>query len=287
MADGGPAAATPAAAPVYRRWMSPEIRGAWNSGFRGQNTRIVVVDDFRSGETDWGNLGNGGAWRTHGQWTRLQASMIAPGAELRSVDFNTHDPVYARSTGLTVVNLSYTIQEYPGQPIIGNQLPPQERSLWNHARRGTAVLVQAAGNYSIPMGGTTSNGTVDYLSLGLLGSRSVLFVGALDRNGTVNNKARIADYSNRAGNNRGFQNRFLTVGVREDLTGLAGTSFAAPIVSGYAAVLGSKFRNATPAQISNQLLNTARTDTIRNYRRNVHGRGEASIARALAPSSLR
>ncbi len=83
-----------------------------------------------------------------------------------------------------------------------------------------------------------------------------------------------------------MQNQFLAVGVRDDLTGLNGTSFAAPVVSGYAAVLGSKFTTATPVQITNQLLNTARTDTILNYSTAVHGRGEASIARALAPASI-
>jgi subtilisin family serine protease len=77
------------------------------------------------------------------------------------------------------------------------------------------------------------------------------------------------------------------VGVRTDVMGLAGTSFAAPIVSGYASVLGSKFTRATPTQITNQLLNTARSDTIFNYSAAEHGRGEASIARALAPASIR
>lgn len=213
--------------------------------------------------------------------------MLAPEAITEAIDFNSDDRVVSQDRGLTVINLSYTIPDRPGPRIAEHRLAPLHRSIWSHARQGTAVLVQSAGNQRITMGGTDSNGNVDHLSWGLLGSPSAIFVGALDRNGTVKNKAMLADYSNRAGDIRSFQNRFLTVGVRNDVTGLRGTSFAAPIVSGYAAVLGSKFRNATPAQISNQLLNTARTDTIRNYRRNVHGRGEASIARALAPSSLR
>jgi subtilisin family serine protease len=76
------------------------------------------------------------------------------------------------------------------------------------------------------------------------------------------------------------------VGVDESKMKMEGTSFAAPIVAGYAAVLGSKFTSATPDQIVDQLLSTARRDTISNYSVSVHGQGEASLYRALAPSSL-
>ena len=70
-------------------------------------------------------------------------------------------------------------------------------------------------------------------------------------------------------------------------TGLYGTSFAAPVVTGYAAILGSKFRSATPTQVTNQLLATARTDTVTNYTASRFGRGEASLSRALAPVVIR
>ncbi|MCU0927590.1 MAG: hypothetical protein MUF44_16895, partial [Hydrogenophaga sp.] len=63
--------------------------------------------------------------------------------------------------------------------------------------------------------------------------------------------------------------------------------FAAPVVSGYAAILGSKFKTATPVAITNQLLNTARRDTVKGYNAAVHGRGEASLTRALAPVAIR
>lgn len=283
-----PSAVTPkpAVTPVYRRWMSPEIRLAWNAGFRGQNTRIVVVDDFTSKDRFSGNLGPGKVTQRHGTWVRQQAGMIAPAAEMRTLDYYSNERVTARSTGLTVVNLSYGIFGRPGITIIESELAPQERSIVRHARLGTAVVVQAAGNDGVAVGTPEAGGHVDYLSLALIGKQSAIFVGALDRNGTVTNKARIEGYSNYAGKRRAVQDRFLMVGVRDDVTGIAGTSFAAPIVSGYAAVLGSKFRGASATQISNRLLNTARTDTIRNYRRDVHGRGEASIGRAIAPSRI-
>ena len=71
--------------------------------------------------------------------------------------------------------------------------------------------------------------------------------------------------------------------VSTDMPGV----FAAPIVTGYTAILGSKFTAATPVQITNQLLNTARKDTISGYNVAVHGRGEASLTRALAPVSIK
>jgi len=39
--------------------------------------------------------------------------------------------------------------------------------------------------------------------------------------------------------------------------------------------------------IANQLLNTARTDTVTGYNAAIYGRGEASLTRALAPASIR
>ena len=79
----------------------------------------------------------------------------------------------------------------------------------------------------------------------------------------------------------------LVVGVDGARTGLYGTSFAAPIITGYSAILSSKFTNASSTQIANQLLNTARQDTISNFNAATHGRGEASITRSLAPINIR
>ena len=131
----------------------------------------------------------------------------------------------------------------------------------------------------------------------MIGADSVILAGAVNRNGGTNHgcfwfycwddRAEIAGYSNYAGDNRDIQDHFLVVGVERDWTGMAGTSFAAPIISGYASIVGSKFNTATPAQITSRLLDTARTDTVRNYNVAVHGQGEASLSRAIAPSSIR
>ena len=84
------------------------------------------------------------------------------------------------------------------------------------------------------------------------------------------------------------QQQYLVVGVDSSQMVAAGTSFAAPIISGYAAILGDKFTDENgvapgATQVVDRLLSTARTDTIRNYDPYYHGQGEASIANAVAP----
>lgn len=281
------AKATPTAkTPQYQSWMSSEIAGAWSSGFKGQGATITVVDDFSSSRFYSGNLGTGTQSLRHGEWTRLEASMIAPSAAMASHDFNSGRAVALARTGLNVANLSYGMFAKSGYSVSQIGWSAQETSLINYATNGSAVISKAAGNDAVAVGASNKAGNTDYLNLALVGTQSAIFVGALDRNGTTTQKANLASYSNFAGAGETVQRQFLTVGVRGDLTNLYGTSFAAPIVSGYAAVLGSKFTTATPTQITSRLLDTARTDTINDYSANIHGRGEASIARALAPTAI-
>ena len=271
--------------PVLRSWMSPEIADAWRQGYQGQGVTVTVVDAFSGGRLT-GSLGTGVLSRTHGEWTRDQIIMTAPKAAIRSQDFSDTRGV-ALSRGLNVLNLSYGMIAEAGYSVSQIGWGAREASIIRYARDGNAVVVKAAGNDAVAVGAATLDGYQDYLGSALIGTRTGIFVGALNDHGTVDRKASLAWYSNTAGDDARVQDKFLVVGVTGHLTGLYGTSFAAPIVSGYAAVLGSKFTKATPEQISNQLLNTARTDTILGYERALHGRGEASIARALAPSAIR
>ena len=128
---------------------------------------------------------------------------------------------------------------------------------------------------------------MDYLNTALRGATSAIYVGALSKNGAPTAKASLANYSNTAGTDLTTQNQFIVVGVDNSKTGLSGTSFAAPVISGYAAILGSKFTQASPTDITNQLLSTARIDTVVKYNPATYGRGEASLSRALAPVSMK
>jgi hypothetical protein len=268
---------------TYYAWMSSEIEAAWAEGFFGQGTRVAIVDQFFGLENErlQANLGPGSKTQFHGEWVADQITMIAPRADQYRQDFLATHAVPLTFGKLNILNLSYAMMAQAGWDTI--PWTAREASIISYAQSGSAVVVKAAGNDRVAIGDANSLGRVDYLNRDLIGARSAIFVGALDRNGTPEDLARIASYSNFAGTNVTVQNQFLMVGVRGDLTGLYGTSFAAPIVSGYAAVLGSKFTSATPTQIANQLLTTARTDTIFDYSPAIHGKGEASLSRALAP----
>jgi subtilisin family serine protease len=163
----------------------------------------------------------------------------------------------------------------------------RERSIIDYAQNGKAVIAKAAGNDAVAIGSANASGQVDYLNLALKNAPSGIYVGALNTNGTTNAPATLARYSNTPGADALVQQKFVVVGVEGAKTGLYGTSFAAPVISGYAAILGSKFKQSTPVQITNQLLSTARQDTIAGYNPALHGRGEASITRALAPVKIK
>jgi subtilisin family serine protease len=272
--------------PALRFWMHEDLAGAWADGYLGQGSTITVVDDFSSNYGYYGDLGDGVELYRHGEWTYKESSLVAPLADMKAHDFYSGRTVRLRK-GLNVMNLSYGMMAQAGYSVNQIRWGSQEDSLITYATRGDAVVSKAAGNDAVAIGGMTSNGLEDYLATALIGAQSAIFVGALSTNGSIEAPASLASYSNYAGTNPTVQAQFLSVGVEGNETGLYGTSFAAPIVSGYAAVLGSKFTNATPTQITDQLLDTARTDTIRNYEVSIHGQGEASLSRALAPVSIR
>ncbi|MGX9117080.1 S8/S53 family peptidase [Mesorhizobium sp. BHbsci] len=258
-------------------WMSPDIGQAWASGYTGSGVSVTIVDDFTFDGRIEADLGLGPKNQPHGKWNAEIAGMVAPGANMFEHHNNDETPITLHD-GLNVINLSYGVF----RPVSWH---PLEQSIVDVARAGTAFIAKAAGNDGLQIG--RSKRDVDFLASDLVGTPTTVFVGALDHNGTPENKAELAIYSNYAGSNPDVQNMFLTVGVEGDNTGLYGTSYGAPVVSGYAAILGSKFTSATPIQIRNQLLDTARTDTIVNYDPETYGRGEASLSRALAPVSIR
>ncbi|RUU12525.1 peptidase S8 and S53 subtilisin kexin sedolisin [Mesorhizobium sp. USDA-HM6] len=291
LCHGGQSICVSAKIPVARttqtlqNWMSPDVGAAWAAGYKGKGVTITIVDDFSSSSRFSGNFGIGVQTQRHGEWTREEASMIAPAATIRSKDFSTGSAV-PLARGLNVLNLSYGMYANAGYSVSQIGWAPEEASIISYATKGSAIVSKAAGNDAVAVGGVTG-GQQDYLDLALIGKQTAIFVGALSTNGTTANKAELAWYSNYAGSNTTVQSHFLVVGVEGDKTGLYGTSFAAPIISGYAAIIGSKFTKATPVQITNDLLNTARTDTLVNYDPSIYGKGEASLSRALAPVSIR
>ncbi len=282
--------------PRYYDWMSSEVKySGWDKGYTGQDTQIVIFDFFTTTDPFAANLD--GTMRTarHGSHVGKAARLLSPNATVKYADYDSTTmkalPVDS-SKSLNIVNASlalFTTEDsvQTGQ-LFGNSLT---KSLITHAKNGTALVVKSAGNDAVNMGEILPSGTnkdkEDGLNTALLSSNSVIYVGALSNFGTVANKATMASYSNKAGSDIEYQKRFLVAGVRGNKIGVGGTSFASPIVSSYAAIVGSKFKTATPTKVANQLLNTARTDTVLDYSAAVHGRGEVSLTRALAPVTLR
>jgi hypothetical protein len=285
-----PHVATSVTSPTYYSWMSPDVRGAWNAGYRGQGTTITMVDEFSGNDPFWGKLTNSWQYQLHGYWTTEEAGMVAPSANIARQSFNSGTTVRLAPTGLNVINASYAMYATAGYSASSIGWSAQEASIIQYARNGQAVVSKAAGNDAVAVGTAVKSGSFagkqDYLGSALIGTQSAIFAGALNSNGTPTNKASLASYSDYAGSNPAVQSHFLVVGVAGNQTSLYGTSFAAPVISGYAAVLGSKFKSANATQITNQLLNTARTDTLVNYNRATYGRGEASLANALAPIAI-
>ena len=266
-------------------WMHSDVPAAWARGFRGRGASITLVDSFGTTYRLRGNMSGRSEILAHGGWTRKQASMVALDARIFAHDFSRSSSRVKLQSGFNVMNLSYGIFYRANMGEVNWN--PQEESLISYANAGSAVVVKAAGNDGVALTSATDAGRMDLLSRDLIGAQSVIFVGALSSNGTTSQRASLASYSNFAGTNSTVQDQFLVVGVKSGAIGLMGTSFAAPIVSGYAAILKSKFTAASHTDIVNQLLGTARRDTIAGYDPAVHGQGEASLSRALAPAKLR
>ena len=309
--DGG---GTDPAFPYYS-WMHPDLPGVWDLGFTGAGSTITFVDDFDPKTATMVdidlNMDGVIEWMPHGWAVNAFGQFVAP--ESTRVQFQyDNTATVALTAGLDVINLSFGLMTesrlYEDDWIIsGNHV--LEADIIRLANidttlsmaEDTAVIVKAAGNGGLlgqggvigtQVGGSTF-GFVDVLGYDLIGAPNVIFAGALEANGTIHKRrgaqGTLASYSDHPGNNLLTQAQYLVVGVDSSQMVAAGTSFAAPIISSYAAILGDKFSDensgAAPGatQVVNRLLDTARTDTIRNYDPYYHGQGEASISRAVAP----
>jgi subtilisin family serine protease len=159
-------------------------------------------------------------------------------------------------------------------------------SFANSSKVPDAVFVKAAGN----SGCSVSSTACDPLNAVLFNSPNFkeksIIVGALTQPGGT-----IASYSNRAGS---YADRFVVADgrgvLRTDGTYLQGTSFAAPRVSGYIAILRQKFPNLIAEQAAAIILDTAQWNSVWGAKdqntQAIYGRGEANVNRALAPVGL-
>ena len=293
-----------------------EVLNAWNQGWTGQGKNILMVDNYLSTDE-----------YSHGVTTMLIANRYAFGAAMYGVDLAGGGVKAFNGANLTsgvninVVSMSETFGPANYYCNNGCGITPSD-SVYNSAisasasinnaivnlllqtttpqyanNLANAVIVKSAGNDAI-------DSKYDLTSLAFSQNSStlnrLLIVGALNNIGTTASPANLASYSNKAGTDLNIQNHFLLEsgnapgsfyvnGVSYVPSSSQGTSYAAPRVAGYVAIVEQKFPNLTATNTANILLQTARYDTLSCFYTaggcspSIYGQGEASLSRALAP----
>jgi hypothetical protein len=296
-----------------------DVLSAWNQGWTGKGKNVLMVDSFA-------------ASTIHGINTMMITNLTAPGASLFALEYSTNFNGLPSGTAknidninltapasINVVNASFGMNwisngftsNYGEVPTFQNYLSASESSrvgaaAWKNFFSGvsnvgnlnnvdSAVIVKSAGNDGLIAG-------YDFYTAAYASDASIqprlLVVGALNKDGSLSNKATISNYSNMAGYDLNISNRFVVANGSTPYLGNAvainsananfssGTSYAAPRVSAYAAIIMQKFPNIDAIKTSSIILDTARTDTLScspYCSSAIYGKGEASLSRALAP----
>jgi hypothetical protein len=282
---------------------SEDVLAAWNNGWTGFGKNILTVDTYKNAANcnpfSFDNLSN-----CHGITTALISGLTtAIGATPYLLDnsgtesIRNFDGTVATPVSMNVVNLSYTYIGADAQ-FYSNITTSFLESNYQGFDLSNAVITKAAGNTSV-----TSNNDIFSKTLADNSNTAarLLIVGAVDGNGSPSSRVDIAAYSNTAGTYAPVANRFVlangnapwtTGGVYMNGWSIpgppinVGTSYAAPLVAGYAAIVQQKFPGLNAANTSNIILDTARYDTLTCYpscNTSIYGKGEASLSRALAP----
>lgn len=152
----------------------------------------------------------------------------------------------------------------------------------NTSTTPNAVFVKAAGNFACAASASGCDPLNQVLVSAAAFKDKTLLVGALAAPGGP-----IASYSNTAGS---YAGRFVVAdgrGIHSAQGGyVEGTSFAAPRVAGYAAIIAQKYPALSAATIAKALLDSAVWHTAWGEKtaatQAIYGQGEVSLSRALA-----
>jgi hypothetical protein len=260
---------------------------AWADGWTGKNVKVGMVDDFNSnGRVD-----------SHGDYTTTITGSVAPEATLTMADISTT----SGSLSLTQANTAFNSLEASGHRIFNNS--------WGISRGGSyttsfdsdvaslvsayspssggleGLYIWAAGNNATTCGTSSRVEDCNLFAAYVDGVRDAGYSTVGDRHIWVGSLAdgtdTIANYSLRAGD---LKYDFI-VAHDDVLTSgdAAGTSYAAPRVTGAAALVKQKFPNLTSAQIKQVLLQTA-TDIGAPGVDEIYGYGKLNIAGTMSPS---
>jgi hypothetical protein len=302
-----------------------EVIDAWNKGWTGKDVNVLIEDELTG---QHGVITGLLAYR-YAPGANYYGFNIVGNSFATQVFFNQlenpQSGAYGSNIKLGVVNQSYTANmsaligrnqnsgawttdelsrariAYTGSQVstINRMKDAGVTGQLTQFKFSDAVITKAAGNDSI---------LAEYEPLNWFLAKDdninsrLLIVGALNQAGSVDSTSTtLATYSNTAGNDADVSSRFLVasgttpfysgqvaIGGRSVSQG-DGTSYAAPRVAGYVAIVRSKFPNLNASNTASILLDTARYDTLTCYKTpagcdiKIYGKGEASLTRALAP----
>lgn len=302
----------------------PEVLAAWRQGWTGQGVNIMMEDSLQQahgmtttllanryaiGATIYGfNVPTQlGIYNSDGS-TAHPSSMVNIGVVNASYGANLPGLIghAGRWTNTELANAAIAYNA-SAQVAVSRMTGATSFANFNYT---DAVIVKAAGNDAIT---ADKEPLVKALASNATINPRLLIVGALTMAGFTTAPVTISSYSNTAGTDSSVASRFLVAsgttpfrtgdlalnGVPIDATtsvdpngvnlGNVGTSYAAPRVAGYAAILRQKFPNLNAEKSASILLDTARYDTLSCYAQpggcnpTIYGKGEASLSRALAP----
>ena len=292
-----------------------DVREAWRDGWSGSESSVLVVDSFGGGErhgylvmlsllTSASNAplfaleaGLARTGRNFGDDGGLRAALNT----MRFSETNNHDIPF------DVINASFGFNPIGDRAERESVIREIEQSgnfyleligigrFLSAANVRDATITKAAGNESTDAGFVPDN--VAYARSASIGPR-LLIVGATEGYYDQDGGVEIASYSNFAGSDPVVRARFIVANGDSPLSEAAfinnrfvstegrGTSYAAPRVAGYVALLRHKFPNLTGYNSADIILDTATYEGLicaPDCSENIYGQGRVDIARALAP----
>ena len=261
-------------------------RAAWKQGWTGKGVKVGIPDDFDAN----------GRWDDHGDWVAIVIGSVAPEADMYGIDMiggnrtMTADEALAwfEDNDYHIINGSWGIsrndQDTGAVEVNFDTWVAEDVAAFDQDAENAkqALIIYASGN----SGNFCAGKKVDYCTLraaviddlrdaGKTAGEKTIWVGSLQDGTDL-----IANYSIEAGN---LQNDFIVSYDDVVTTGdNAGTSFAAPRVTGAAVLVRHKFPNLEAEQIKQVLLQTA-TDIGAVGIDDIYGHGKLNITGALSP----
>ena len=302
-----------------------EVIEAWKAGWTGKNVNVLIEDSlsdkhgvitgllayrYAPGANFYGLDFVANPYATNVFFNQLNSDRtgsygnnIKLGVVNQSYTANLPDLIkrsQSSSSPWTTIELLQARTNYAGYSVstINRMKDAGVSGQLTQFKFSDAVITKAAGNDRILSEQEPLNW---FLSKDSNINPRLLIVGALNQAGSLSAPAEIASYSNTAGIDPDVSSRFLMAsGTTPFHSGQVaingnnvnqsdGTSFAAPRIAGYVAIVRSKFPNVNASQTASIMLDTARYDTLACSKsatgcdKAIYGKGEASLSRALAP----